>query len=72
MRRVMALWRVFNCWQYRQWKGFPVFEDINRYKTDEYAQLLLMDLYRSLQLLNKSALSTVFTFLETEKLKDCH
>ena len=24
-----------------KWKGFPVFEDINRYKTDEYAQLLL-------------------------------
>lgn len=23
------------------WKGFRVFEDINRYKTDEYAQLLL-------------------------------
>jgi site-specific recombinase XerD len=24
-----------------KWKGFPVFEDINRYKTDEYAELLL-------------------------------
>jgi hypothetical protein len=24
-----------------KWKGFPVFEGINRYKTDEYAQLLL-------------------------------
>ncbi|HVS97927.1 MAG TPA: site-specific integrase [Puia sp.] len=24
-----------------RWKGFPVFEDINRYKTDEYAELLL-------------------------------
>lgn len=24
-----------------KWKGFPVFEDINRYKTDEYTQLLL-------------------------------
>jgi hypothetical protein len=24
-----------------KWKGFPVFEDINRYKTDEYAKLLL-------------------------------
>jgi hypothetical protein len=23
-----------------KWKGFPVFEDINRYKTDEYAELL--------------------------------
>jgi hypothetical protein len=23
-----------------KWKGFPAFEDINRYKTDEYAQLL--------------------------------
>jgi len=24
-----------------RWKGFPVFEDINRYKSDEYAELLL-------------------------------
>jgi integrase len=24
-----------------KWKGFPVFEDINRYKTDEYAEILL-------------------------------
>ena len=24
-----------------KWKGFPVFEDINRYKTDEYAELLV-------------------------------
>src|ERR1700761_6050878 len=24
-----------------KWKGFPVFEDINRYKSDEYAELLL-------------------------------
>lgn|GEM_PF-1997896 len=24
-----------------KWKGFPVFEDINRYKTNEYAELLL-------------------------------